>query len=69
MKVPNTVGKFLRNQFTHQNNEGRSIDQNHNKHNHIELTWKLEVGKTTERDDRGEFHYNNGDYRWASLVC
>jgi len=59
------VSKFLRNQSTHQNN-GRSLNQNHSKRKHTDLTWKTEVGKTTER---GEFHYINGDYMWDSLMC
>jgi len=36
-----------------------------NTHN---LTWKPRKRKITERE-KGEFHYNNGDYKWVSLVC
>jgi len=44
-------GKFLRNQFTYQNNGGRSSNQNHSKRKHTLLTWKPEVGKITEREE------------------
>jgi len=49
----------------HQNNGRRSLNQNHSKRKHTELAWKPEVGKN--HTERGEFYYNNGDYRRASL--
>ena len=67
MIAPITVGKFLRNQSTHQNNGGRSLNQNHSKHKHRDYTWNPEVGKTTGREENSTI--NNGDYRWESPVC
>jgi len=43
----------------------RDVKTNHDKHKHTKLTWKCE--KKKPRRERGEFHYNNDDYRWASL--
>jgi len=36
-------------------------------HKHTKFYVKNPKGKKSRRK-RGEFHYNNGDYKWASLV-
>jgi len=50
-EATNAVGKFLRIQFTHQNNERRLPNQNYSKRKHKELMWKPEVRKTTKREE------------------
>jgi len=45
------MGKFLRNQSTHQNNGGRSLNQNHSKRRYTNLREKPDVRKTTEKEE------------------
>ena len=65
MKAPNAVGKFIRNQSMHQNN--REIVKSNPASTNTQNLRENPKGKKSRRK-RGEFHYNNGDYKWASLV-
>jgi len=58
MKAPNVVGKFLRNQSTHQNNAVGII-----KSQKIIANIQSLREKPKKKNQRGEFHYNNGDYK------